>query len=169
MENKLPLEYGPREAAILEEMIRKGKVPSKNEAFRRGVLALSYLDKADRSTLLKMLSDYLREAASHVKLEDASEFTKRLEFSRVLAYELVATFAALKGIQGADSINIFRSALDDYYVMVQSGGFKNADKQKLANRLYALSEMAMQFSEKEEESKEQQKIEVSRPGQRRRV
>jgi hypothetical protein len=53
--------------------------------------------------------------------------------------------------------------------MVQSVGFKNADKEKLANRLYGLSEMAMQFSEKEEESKEQQKIEVSRPGQRRRV
>lgn len=66
----------------------------------------------------------------------------------------MATFAAQKGIQGADSIDIFRSALDDYYVMAQSGGFKNADKQELANRLYALAEMALQFSEKEEEPQE---------------
>jgi hypothetical protein len=164
MENKLPLEYGPREAAVLEEMIRKGKAPSKNEAFRRGVLALSYLDKADKSVLLKMLAHYLGETASHVR--DSNEFSKLLDSSRTLAYEIVATFAAQKGVQGADAIDIFRSSLDDYFVMIRSGGFKSADKERLANRLYALSEMAIQFSEKEE-SKEQ--VEVGRSNQQRRI
>lgn len=157
MENKLALEYGPREAAILEDLVQKRKMPSKNEAFRRGLLALDYLDKVDKSVILKMLAKHLDQTASNVK--DVTAFSNELAFSRALAYEIVATFASQKGVQGADNIDIFRSTLDDCFVLLSSDGLKGANKDKLTKRLLALSVMAEQFSEKEAKQ-----IEVNRFG-----
>ena len=150
MQNKLPLEYGPREAEILRELTESKKLASKNEGFRRGIVAVDYLMDANRGLLLEVLADML----SYTKegLRDPSSLPQKLEASKSLASEIVATFAVQKGVQSADSIDIFRADLDNYLVLAKAKGFKGADRDKIAERLSVLSEMAHQFAKREFES-----------------
>ncbi|MHB8567583.1 MAG: hypothetical protein ACYC7D_13620 [Nitrososphaerales archaeon] len=150
MQNKLPLEYGPREADILRSLIEDRRLPSKNEGFRRGIVAASYLMDADRRLLLEVLGRSLNQAKAG--LGDLDSFPEKLQIARILASEIVATFAVQKGIQSADSIDIFRAELDNYLVLVKSKALRGADKDKIANRLSLLSEMAFQFAKRESEA-----------------
>jgi hypothetical protein len=150
--NKLPLEYGPKEAEILRYLTESHKLPSKNEGFRRGIVALDYLMDADRGLLLEMLARMLSEAGEG--LRDVKSFAEKLETSKALACEIAAVFAAQKGIESADSIDIFRADLDNYLILAKTEGFKAADKAKIAGRLSMLSEMASQFAKKESNSPE---------------
>src|SRR5208283_2313569 len=108
MRNKLPLEYGPREAEILRDLTEASK-----------------------------------------GLKDMGSFPEKLEASKALASEIVATFAVQKGIESADSIDIFRADLDNYLVLAKKEGLKRADRDKIADRLSLLSEMALQYAKKE--------------------
>ena len=155
MQNKLPLEYGPREAEILRNLTETHKIPSKNEGFRRGIVAVDYLMDADRGLLLLVLAKLLNQAREGLK--DMESFPEKLEVSKTLASEIVATFAVQKGIQSADSIDIFRADLDNYLVLAKSKGLKGADKDEIAKRLSVLSEMANQFARKELDDQEKQK------------
>ncbi len=150
MQNKLPLEYGPREAEILRSLTESGKLPSKNEGFRRGIIAADYLMNADRGLLLEVLADSISYAREGLK--DMSSFPQKLEVSKTLASEIVATFAVQKGVQSADSIDIFRADLDNYLVLANAKGLKGADRKKIADRLLFLSKMAREFAKKELES-----------------
>jgi hypothetical protein len=155
MQNKLPLEYGPKEAEILRSLTESGKLPSKNEGFRRGIVAANYLMDADRGLLLEILADSLYHAKETLKNKDTDSFLQRLEVSKTLATEIVATFAIQKGAQSADSIDIFRADLDDYLVLAKAKGLKGADKEKIADRLSLLSQMAREFAKKELEPQKQ--------------
>jgi hypothetical protein len=150
MQNKLPLEYGPREAEILRELTKNKKIASKNEGFRRGIVAVDYLMDVNRGLLLEVLADMLNYTKEG--LRDPSSFPKKLEASKSLASEIVATFAVQKGVQSADSIDIFRADLDNYLVLSKTKGLKGVDRDKIAERLSFLSEMAHQFAKREFES-----------------
>jgi len=147
MQHKLPLEYGPREAKILRNLTETQKLPSKNEGFRRGIVATEYLMDADRGLLFEVLVSLLNQASEG--LNDMSTFPRKLEVCKTLASEIEATYAVQKGIESADSIDIFRADLDNYLVLAQTKGFEGADKKKVATRLRALSEVARQFAKKE--------------------
>ena len=150
MPNRLPLEYGPREAEILRSLSETHRLPSKNEGFRRGIVAVDYLMDADRGILFAILGTLLRQASEGSK--DMISFPEKLEACKTLACEIVATFAVQKGIESADSIDIFRSDLDNYLVLAKTEGLKGADKDELAKRLSVLSDMAYQFAKKESDS-----------------
>jgi len=147
MENKILVEYGPREADIFADLIENKKIPSKNEAFRRGLFALDYLMSVDLSSLFKMLADSLEESAKSVK--DMRTLSQRLAVSRILAHQVVATSASQKGILVADQVDIFRAAIDEFFALIQTDSFKSTDKEKLSFRLSTLSEFANQFYKKE--------------------
>jgi hypothetical protein len=154
--SKLPLEYGPREADILKTLTESQKLPSKNEGFRRGIIAVDYLMDADRKLLFQILSTLLAQASDSLLNETASlSFLEKLEASRTIALEIVATVAAQKGIESADSIDIFRSDLDNYVALAKTKGIKGAStRNELAKRLSVLSELATQFANKENQLKQ---------------
>ena len=76
----------------------------------------------------------------------------RSSLQREKSSEIVATFAVQKGVQSADSIDIFRADLDNYLVLAKAKGLKGVDRYKIAERLSVLSEMAHQFAKRELES-----------------
>ena len=150
--NKLPLEYGPREAEILRNLIEAQKLPSRNEGFRRGIVAVDYLMDINRGTLLEVLASSLNQAKDC--LRDIGSFPEKLEVSKTLACEIAATFAVQKGIQSADSIDIFRADLDNYLVLAKTKSLNGADKRKIADRLSFLAQMAYEFAKKESQEQE---------------
>jgi hypothetical protein len=149
MQNKLPLEYGPREAEILRDLTEAQKIPSKNEGFRRGIIALDYLMDVNREVLFEVLGTSLAQA-KEAALRDFNSLPEKLEVSKTLASEIVATYAVQKGAQSADSIDIFRADLDNYLVLAKSKNLKGTKKEEISSRLSVLSEMAYQFAKKEE-------------------
>jgi hypothetical protein len=149
------LEYGPREAEILRNLTETHRLPSKNEGFRRGIVAVDYLMDTDRRLLFEILAGLLGQASECLK-KDAGSFVEKLEASRTLACEIVATFAVQKGIESADSIDIFRSDLDNYLVLVKTKNMKAVDREELAKRLSILSDMAHQFAKKESDDREKE-------------
>jgi hypothetical protein len=158
MQNKLPLEYGPREAEILRSLTEARKLPSKNEGFRRGIIAVDYLIDADRGLLFEILSTLLTRASDCAKDKnvDHPALLQKIEAAKTLASEIVATFAVQKGIESADSIDIFRADLDNYLLLLkQKKNVKEIDREELAKRLSLLSDMANQFAKKEFESRKE--------------
>jgi len=151
MQNKLPLEYGPREAEILRSLIEAHKLPSKNEGFRRGLVALDYLIDVDRGLLFEILSLLLHQASSCAKDKNAdfSSLLQKIEACKTLASEIIATFAVQKGIESADAVDIFRADLDNYLLLLKEKNLKEIDKTELAERLSSLSVMSSQFAKKE--------------------
>lgn len=148
MQNKLPLEYGPREAEILRSLTEAQKLPSKNEGFRRGLVAVDYLMDADRRLLLEVLANSLSQARESIR-DTMDSFQEKLEICKMLASEIVATFAVQKGIQSADAVDVFRADLDNYLVLVKTKTLRAADKDKIADRLSFLSQMAREFAKRE--------------------
>ncbi len=148
MQNKLPLEYGPREAEILRSLTETKKLPSKNEGFRRGIVAVDYLMDADRGLLLEVLASSLSQARESIR-DTTDSFQEKLEVCKTLASEIVATFAVQKGIQSADVIDIFRADLDNYLVLAKTKTLKAAEKEEIADRLLFLSKMAREFAKRE--------------------
>ena len=149
LHNKLPLEYGPREAAILRNLTESHKLPSKNEGFRRGIVAADYLANIDKGLLFLVLANLLSEAKD--KLADSKSFPvflEKLESSRALASVTVAAFAIQNGISSADSVDIFRADLENYSVLARKTGLKGVED-KVAAQLSTLSAMAHQFARKE--------------------
>jgi hypothetical protein len=105
-----------------------------------------------------------RSIQTDLKNKDIDSFLERLEVSKTLASEIVATFAIQKGAQSADSVDIFRADLDNYLVLAKAKGVKGADKEKIAERLSFLSQMAHEFAKKElqaQSKNEKRSIELS--------
>ncbi len=150
--NELLLKYGPKEAEILKTLTEIHKLPSKNESFRRGIVAADYLIDVNRRLLFIGLASTLNQAAESSQ-RNVENLKEMLEASKTLACEIVAAFAVQKGIESADSIDIFRAELDNYLVLAKSkDGLKKADKYQIERRLSSLSDMATQFAKKEEMS-----------------
>lgn len=153
MQNKLPLEYGPKEAEILRTLIDIHKLPSKNEAFRRGIVASDYLIDIDRESLFQILSMLLSIASDSAKNKYGDSFPRKLEACKSMAYEIVATFAVQRGIESADSVDIFRADIDNYLELLKQKDLTKINGDELAKRLSTLSEIANQFAKKESENR----------------
>lgn len=153
MQNKLLLEYGPKEAEILKTLTDIQKLPSKNEAFRRGIVAADYLIDADRESLFQVLSMLLITASDNARDKYSNSFPRNLEACKTTACEIVATFAVQKGIESADAVDVFRADLDDYLQLLKKKDLKDIDRDELAKRLSSLSDMANQFAKKEYETR----------------
>lgn len=88
---------------------------------------------------------------SVVEQGENSSFLQKLETSRAIALEIVATVAVQKGVDSADSIDLFRSDLDNYLALAKTKRTRSsATRSELAKRLSVLSEMAAQFAKKGE-------------------
>jgi hypothetical protein len=161
MQNKLPLEYGPKEAEILKSLTDVHKLPSKNEAFRRGIVAADYLVDIDRESMFEVLSLLLNNASSSAKDKYSNLLPQKLKACKMMACEVVAAFAVQKGIESADAVDIFRADIDDYLQLLKRKDLKDIDRDDLAKRLSLLSDIANQFAKKELESRSKSSYAVS--------
>ncbi len=146
MEKKALVNYNVSEAAILSSIEESKLVPSRNEAWRRGLQSLSLLSETDEAVLFDLLAKAVLAAQSHV--DDREKLSHHLREGKALANAIQATLISKKGLIGAEFMDAFTDTLREFSLLSDPEIYRRADKKTLEDELIGLRVLAQRYASK---------------------
>lgn len=144
MENKALVSFTTNEAAVLDSIEKSKAIPSKNEAWRRGIEAVNLLLDTDESALFDVLFDALHAAASEVKNQE--RLLHHLAQAQAIANAVQATLLSKKGLTGAEFMDAFTATLRDLSLLSDPKSYREADMKELESTLYGMARLASRYA-----------------------
>jgi hypothetical protein len=144
VENKALVSFTTNEAAILDSIEKSKVIPSKNEAWRRGIETVSLLLETSESALFDVLSNILYAAASEVN--NQKQLVHHLAQGQAVAKVVQATLISKKGLPGAEFMDAFTATLRDLSLLSDPKSYREADMKELESTLYGMAQLASRYS-----------------------
>jgi hypothetical protein len=144
VENKALVSFTTNEAAILDSIEKSKVIPSKNEAWRRGIEAVSLLLETSESALFDLLSSVLYSAASEVNNQE--RLLHHLAQGRAVADAVQATLISKKGLPGAEFMDAFTATLRDLSLLSDPESYREADMKELESTLFGMAQLASRYA-----------------------
>ena len=140
------MNYSLAEAVVLSSIERSKLIPSKNEAWRRGLQSLNILSDTDEAVLFESLAKAISAAQSHI--EDQEKFSHHLREGQALANAIQAILTSKKGLIGAEFMDAFTDTLGEMSLLSDPEIYRRADKKTLEDELTGLRVLAHRYASK---------------------
>ena len=137
-EKNMLVQFGIREAEILNRVESDKLCESRSEAVRRGLSLFEVLHGADEKPLLALLSNSLH--ASAVAIDGVERFHSMITISQALAKGVRAVLGAKYGILATEYFESYVSTLDSILLLPKDRMFKELDRAELRKELLVMSD-----------------------------